>query len=140
MAFINLLLQYAMKFYRSGMSLPNLRQNFVDFCVDSDKWQILLMDHLVITNDENDRLTKQDLADLFNDLFNTNGNYRVSDLTAFSEGRRIGLTYNRALRANSRATQFRGIGPSERGMFVGVTINRGPRVAIDAVEPTTPNT
>jgi hypothetical protein len=118
LAFIRLLLPYAQKFYSSTLLLPNMRSNFVDWCIDSDKWIQFKLQHLELTNDPNDRLTKQDLADAFASTMKI----QVSELTALSEGKRIGLRYEKGLRMNSRTTRSYAGMRSERGVFAGVRV------------------
>ena len=65
LALIHLLLPYAKKYYEQGLAVSEMQQAFEDLCIDSDKYMQLKLDHLRITNDDNDRLTKGDLADLF---------------------------------------------------------------------------
>lgn len=66
---------------------------------------------LKITHDENDRMSKGELAKIFKDMFNID----VNDNTVRDECKRIGLQYEREKR-------YQG----ERGIFVGVKIKPLP--------------
>ena len=133
LALIHLLLPYAKKYYTQGLSVSQMQQNFEDLCTDSDKYMQLKLTQLRITNDDNDRLTKQDLADLFEQVYNI----KISEQTAVSEFQRVGLTYNKGLRQSTRNSRTPGSGRSERGVFTGVQIYRSEPLDRNTRDPTT---
>lgn len=108
-----------------------MQQNFEDLCIDSDKYMQLKLTHLQLTNNDNDRLTKSQLADLFENIYNI----KISELTAVSEFQRVGLRYEKGWRQSTRNSPNIGTGRSDRGVFVGVQINRGDTVNKNTQDP-----
>ena len=79
-------------------------------------------------------MTKQELADYYNRVWNVPVKYEVSADRAYNECKRIGLTWDRTLRENSLGNQSRGLGPSKKGVFV--CIRRKDRPPKDTIDPT----
>ena len=100
-----------------------MRQSFIDYCTDNDRWLQFKQENLTITGQNNDRVLPQQIADEFTRITNI----QISRETALSEGKRIGLNYERSLRINDMSLRSKGIGESPRGVFVGVQIKSHPK-------------
>ena len=69
-AWIHLHLTYTIEMYRDDkLHVETLQHNFEKYCIDRDNWLQLKIDRLEITNNENDRLTKIQLARLYNKTY-----------------------------------------------------------------------
>ena len=107
-AWIQLHLKYAIEMYtNNAIHVNTLQNNFQQYCLERDNWVLLIGDRLEITDNEDDRITRNELSTLYNDIYHA----EVSDDTAREEGKRIGLIYKQSYR--------KGL---ERGAFVKVRI------------------
>ena len=59
--------------------------NFQGYCIDRNPWEQLKLSRLIITTDDNDRITKHQLADLYYHEYNR----QVCDDTARDENIQI---------------------------------------------------
>ena len=98
-----------MKYYKDGLNLVNLKQQFRELCIEQDRWKQLLESRLEITNLETDRLTKQELISLYFQEYRIN----ISQETVVSECKRIGLRFEKTFRKDYI-----------KGIFVGVKIKQ----------------
>lgn len=131
LAFIHLLLPYAIHFYKSGMYLKNMRQNFKDFCVEIDQWKQFKIECTEITNNDEDRLGRQRIASAFTEFTGIT----VSEATARSEFKRVtGLRYEAKWRENSKSTRDFD-GPTNQGVFIGVRL-KSKVILRDTKDPT----
>ena len=69
--------------------VDTLQNNFKQYCLERHNWILLIGDRLEITNNKEIRITRCELATLYNDTYNA----EVSDDTAKEEGKRILLIY-----------------------------------------------
>ena len=99
--------------------------NFLVYCTDRDSWEQLKLSRLIITIDNNDRITKRQLADLYYHEYNK----QVNDDTARDEGIRIKLKYNKDGRSGNA-----------RGLFECVRIRptTNPNITINELQNTNP--
>jgi len=98
-AFINLLIPYAVKFYKHGLVVPNdINNAFKDLCDENDMMKLFINNNFEITHDENDRIGKNEFTTLYNEQNRTKLTFRhlVSDI------RRLDITYSKAKRCNSQ--------------------------------------
>lgn len=120
LAWIHLHLPYIKEMYnKRELCIDRLKSNFENFAIEVDLWMTLKDEWLEFTGNDNDRISKQQLADLFYEKFNI----RVIDRTAVDEGKRIGLNYVKNLR-------LLGAGRSGgQGVFVGMRIKKEKHVS-----------
>ena len=111
-AWIQLHLKYTIEMYtKNELKVDNLSNRFIAYCTERDNWIQLKIDRLELTNSNDARITKHDLAVLFRELYGIT----VSDDTARDEGKRIGLNYEKLQRFKN-----------ERGVFTKVRIRPHP--------------
>jgi hypothetical protein len=87
------------------MEFPNLQKKFKESCFELDRFKQLVEEKLEITNNDDDRLTKKDLIEIYRIMFDK----VLTPETILSEAKRCGLTYDRYKRYNN-----------QRGVFTGV--------------------
>ena len=75
--------------------LVGFNNNLLNYCINRDPWNQLILSRLLITNNDLDRITKREIADLYYHKFNR----QVSDDTARDEGFRVQFKYNKNLRS-----------------------------------------
>ena len=91
----------------NALHVDILQNNFYQYCLERDNWVLLIGDRLEITDNEKDRISRSEIARLYNNTYNA----EVSHDTAREEGKRIGLIYKQFYRNKN-----------DRGVFVTVRI------------------
>jgi hypothetical protein len=84
-----------------------------------DLWNEFKTDYLTITNLDTDRITKQELAEAFTRAYGI----QVTPDSTVSEGKRIGLRYEKGWRTTTRSSRSFNT-TTDRGVFVGLRILR----------------
>lgn len=108
LAFIELLLPYAKKFYENGKRVSNKKkafQLFRDTYFENDEFSQFLDSRYVRTKNKNDRVPK----DVFTDTYNEKRSIKKDWFTLLSEINRVKIEYNKDIRS-------RGV----RGCLVGI--------------------
>ena len=91
----------------NALQVDILQNNFYQYCLERDNWILLIGDRLEITDNEENRISRSELARLYNSTYNA----EVSDDTSRKEGKRIGLIYKQFDRKEN-----------DRGVFVKIKI------------------
>ena len=108
LAWTHLHLKYTIEIYRdNSLHVVGYNNNFLLYCIDRDPWEQLKLSRLLITTDDNYRITKHQLADIYYHEHNR----QVGDDTAKDEGILIKLNYNKSAKSGNT-----------RGLFVCVRI------------------
>ena len=126
LAWTHLHLKYTIKIYKdNALHVLRFNDNFLEYCTDWDPWEQLKLSRLIITTDNNDRITKHKLADLYYHEYNR----KVSDDTARDECIRVKLDYNKNAKSGSI-----------RGLFVCVKFRpaTNPNIVINETQNVNP--
>ena len=126
LAWKHLHLKYTIEMYKdNALHVLKFNDNFLEYCTDRDPWEQLKLLRLIMTTDNNDRLTKHQLADLYYHEYNK----QVSDDTERDERIR-GKLYD------NKNTKYGSI----RGLFVCVKIRpaTNPNIVINETQNVNP--
>jgi len=105
MAFINLIIPYAKKYYEKGLEIPDrVRNNFKDLCADNDTMGEFLDAIYEITGNDYDKIHK----DEFMKEYNTYHNSKLPFPKVISDVKRL-LRYSRTERVNNKKGVIIGI-------------------------------
>jgi hypothetical protein len=105
MAFINILIPYAKKYYEEGLKYPNIiRKTFGDLCDENDDMKVFIENYYEITNNENDKIHKDDFLETYN--IHNKTKKKWNDI--MSDVKRI-LTYKRDFQINGRKGVITGL-------------------------------
>ena len=106
MEFIRILIPFAQKYYSDGLQIPEkIRNNFKELCEENDQIKTFIDSCFDITNDEKDRIHKDDFVQLYNSVNKTKLNWTH----LMSDVRRIGLIYDRDKRMDGKKGVLLGI-------------------------------
>jgi hypothetical protein len=105
-AFINLLIPYAVNYYKNGLVVPkNIDNAFKDLCEENDMMKLFIKNNFEITYDENDRIGKDD----FTNLYNEQNRCKLSFRHLVSDVKRLDIKYNKQKRCNGKQGCLMGI-------------------------------
>lgn len=105
MAFISILLPYAKKYYEESLHIPKkIEKEFLNLCEDNDLMKLFIDKFYEQTGNDDDRVHKDDLVELYNYHYNTKHkwNYLMSDVKRL-------LTYDRVKRTDGKQGSILGI-------------------------------
>ena len=109
-ALIHILVSKAKKYFDSGLKIPSKYVEIAkDMCEENDKFKNFFDNHFEVSNKEEDRLSKDELRDMFN--HHTKCNYSASSI--MTDIQRLQLRYERGMR-----TVYNGV--SIRGVLIGI--------------------
>ena len=109
-ALLHILLPYAKRYYADGLIVPKIyRNSFKDLCEENDKMQEFINSCVTITNNDDDRIYKEE----FRSVYNAHSKLNFNWITILSDVRRTGLDYNKEKRCNYN-------GLSQKGCIVGI--------------------
>lgn len=99
LAFVNLLIPYAVKFYKEGLIVPKEINNaFKELCEENDTMKDFINSQFEITNDDSDRIGKDDFVMMYNEKFKLKLRFRQ----LLSDIKRLGIVYERQKRCNGK--------------------------------------
>jgi phage/plasmid-associated DNA primase len=105
--FFNLLLPYAIKYYKDGLIIPKIvKDGFDNLCIDNDQMAQFIDANFEQTNHNNDKVSKEEFLKLYNVHYNTKLRWNV----LMSDVKRL-LTYDRNRYVNG-----------QRGVIVGLKL------------------
>jgi len=106
LAFLHILLPYASKYYKiNNIFIPEkIEKGFDDLCKENDPMLQFIEEHFEITNNDEDRIHKDEFLYLYNDYYKTKfrWNYLMSDVKRL-------LTYDRNKRTDGKKGTILGI-------------------------------
>ena len=86
----------------NALHVIGFNNNLLVYCIERYQWGQLKLSRLIIITDDNNRITKHQLADLYYLEYNR----QVSDYTAKDEGIRIRLNYNKSAKSGTTRGLF----------------------------------
>jgi P4 family phage/plasmid primase-like protien len=99
LAFINLLIPHAVKYYKEGLIVPDEINNaFKELCEENDTMKSFINDQFEITNNDSDRIGKDEFVSMYNERFRLKLRFRQ----LLSDIKRLGIEYNRQKRHNGK--------------------------------------
>ena len=105
-AMIAILLPYAMKYYNKGFVVPDeYKKLFSDLCDENDTVMNFINNNFIITNSESDRISKDELTKMYNQIMKTNNKF----IYLLPHLKRIGIKYNKDGSVNGK-----------RGVIIGI--------------------
>ena len=123
-ALIHILISKAKKYFDTGLKIPSKYVEIAkDMCEENDKFKNFFDNHFEITNKEEDRISKDELRDMFN--HHTKCNYSASSV--MTDIQRLQLKYEKG-----KCTMYNGL--SIRGVIIG--IKKKTLIDCDFVEET----
>ena len=112
LSFFKLLLPYAIEYYKKGLVIPkSLTENFKELCKENDKMKDFIDFYFVKTNDDKDRIYK----DEFKDMYNNHYKIKTDWINILSDLKRCNISYDRQKRAEY-------LGLSQRGVIIGLKL------------------
>ena len=109
-ALVHILIHKSKQYFDQGLKVPSKYEDLAkDMCEENDKFKNFFDSHFIVTNDENDRVSKKEI----NDMMNVYNKCNYSERTIVDDIKRLQLNYQRLLRAPYK-------GASERGVVVGI--------------------
>lgn len=105
-AFFHLLLPHVIYYYKhKSIKIPKfIEEGFEDLCKENDPMAQFIEEHYIVTDDDNDRIHKNDFLQLYNDHYGTNLRWNV----VISDVKRL-LTFKSKVRANKKQGAICGI-------------------------------
>jgi hypothetical protein len=114
-ALIHILIKKAKQYFDIGLTVPEKYVEIAkEICEENDKFKNFFENHFEVTNDESDRLSKDELRDMYNS--HTKCNFSASSI--MTDIQRLQLKYERGLRCMYN-------GMSLRGVIVGIKKKTG---------------
>jgi phage/plasmid-associated DNA primase len=105
-ALIHVLIKKAKNYFKSGLIVPAKYIEIAkDVCEENDKFKNFFDNHFDITNNENDKITKDELRDMYN--HHTKCNFSASSI--MTDIQRLQLKYEKGLRSVYNGISIRGI-------------------------------
>ena len=105
-ALIHLLLKKSKQYFTEGLTVPQKYLEMAkDVCDENDKFKNFFDDHFELTTDQNDRIAKTELHDMYN--HHTKCNFSPS--TLMTEIKRLQLRYDKGLRCVYNGQSVRGV-------------------------------
>ena len=86
LAFVQLLLPYAQKYYSGGLTIPNfVTENFKEICEENDKMKIFIDEYYEITKNVEHMVNKDQFLKKYNDHYSVNATFVtiISDVKRF---------------------------------------------------------
>ncbi|ARF10103.1 DNA primase [Indivirus ILV1] len=114
MEFIRILLPYAKKYYdEKKLTIPNnIKKNFKELCDENDAMKTFIDKYYEQTNNDDDRIHKND----FVDLYNQDNKTKLSWAHLMSDAKRLGLIYKNDGRVKGAGTK------APKGVIVGLKL------------------
>jgi len=98
-ALIHILLPYTILYYKDGFKVPKeYKTLFNDLCDENDVVKAFIDDNFVKTNNDNDRVAKDDFTKFYNQHTKSNCKF----INILNDVKRLGLTYKKDLRVNGK--------------------------------------
>lgn len=114
-ALIHILIKKAKQYFDKGLTVPEKYVEIAkEICEENDKFKNFFENHFEVTNDESDRIAKDELRDMYNS--HTKCNFSASSI--MTDIQRLQLKYERGLRCMYN-------GMSVRGVIVGIKKKTG---------------
>ena len=114
-ALIHILIKKAKQYFDIGLTVPEKYVEIAkEICEENDKFKNFFENHFEVTNNEDDRIAKDELRDMFNS--HTKCNFSASSI--MTDIQRLQLKYERGLRCMYN-------GMSLRGVIVGIKKKTG---------------
>jgi len=114
-ALIHILIKKAKQYFDIGLTVPEKYVEIAkEICEENDKFKNFFENHFEVTNNESDRLSKDELRDMYNS--HTKCNFSASSI--MTDIQRLQLKYERGLRCIYN-------GMSLRGVIVGIKKKTG---------------
>ena len=105
-ALIHLLLKKSKQYFTEGLTVPQKYLEMAkDVCDENDKFKNFFDDHFELTTNQNDRIAKTELHDMYN--HHTKCNFSPS--TLMTEIKRLQLRYDKGLRCVYNGQSVRGV-------------------------------
>ena len=110
MAFINIMIPYARKYYEEGLKYPEkIKKTFNDLCDENDEMKDFIERYYEITNNEKDKIHKDEFLEIYNCHYKSKKKW--NDI--MSEVKRI-LTYSKDVRVEGKKGSIIGIKKIEK--------------------------
>ena len=109
LAFFHLLLPYAVRYYASKFNNVNMKpliENWENVCCQNDNMQQFIDEKYEITNNDSDRIHKDDFLKDYQLFFNLN---KITWNNLINDIKRLGLSYDRLKKINNK-----------RGVIIGL--------------------
>jgi hypothetical protein len=114
-ALIHILIKKAKQYFDNGLTVPEKYVEIAkEICEENDKFKNFFENHFEVTNNESDRIAKDELRDMYNS--HTKCNFSASSI--MTDIQRLQLKYERGLRCIYN-------GMSVRGVIVGIKKKTG---------------
>jgi energy-coupling factor transporter ATP-binding protein EcfA2 len=105
-ALIHVLISKAREYFEKGLTVPRKYIEIAnDVCEDNDKFKMFFDNHFDITNNENDRTSKDEIHEMFNRYSKCN----FSATSVMTDIKRLQLNYQRLLCCMYNGTSRRGV-------------------------------
>jgi hypothetical protein len=105
-ALIHILIKKAKQYFDIGLTIPDKYVEIAkEICEENDKFKNFFENHFEITNNESDRIAKDELRDMYNSY--TKCNFSASSI--MTDIQRLQLNYNRGLRCMYNGVSLRGV-------------------------------
>lgn len=108
-AFVHLLIKYSKKYFSEGLDIPKKYLNFTkELCRENDNFKNFVDDKFIITNDENDRIYKEEFREMYNN-YGTSKSYNYAWTSILTDISRCRLNYKPNLRVKYNGESVRGV-------------------------------
>jgi phage/plasmid-associated DNA primase len=105
-ALIHILIKKAKQYFDIGLTIPDKYVEIAkEICEENDKFKNFFENHFEITNNDSDRIAKDELRDMYNTY--TKCNFSASSI--MTDIQRLQLNYNRGLRCMYNGVSLRGV-------------------------------
>ena len=105
-ALIHILIKKAKQYFDIGLTIPDKYVEIAkEICEENDKFKNFFENHFEITNNDSDRLAKDELRDMYNTFSKCN----FSASSIMTDIQRLQLNYNRGLRCMYNGVSLRGV-------------------------------
>jgi phage/plasmid-associated DNA primase len=105
-ALIHILIKKAKQYFDIGLTIPDKYVEIAkEICEENDKFKNFFENHFEITNNDSDRIAKDELRDMYNTY--TKCNFSASSI--MTDIQRLQLQYNRGLRCMYNGVSLRGV-------------------------------
>jgi hypothetical protein len=105
-ALIHILIKKARQYFQEGLKIPEKYVEMAkEVCEENDKFKNFFDNHFQITNNESDRISKDEFKDMYNSY--TKCNFSASSI--MTDIQRLQLNYNRGLRCMYNGVSLRGV-------------------------------
>jgi phage/plasmid-associated DNA primase len=105
-ALIHILIKKARQYFQEGLKIPEKYVEMAkEICEENDKFKNFFDNHFQITNNESDRISKDEFKDMYNSY--TKCNFSASSI--MTDIQRLQLKYERGLRCVYKGVSLRGV-------------------------------